>query len=245
MQSVREMQPNLIGETWEAFYIERRKEGFLHRVTAYADEPQLLTTKLRIVYGSAYFQHTFSFYNRPNYPAHSFVFDTNDGAPIQARFENGTMICQVDDDQFVESVPVKSRPAYGNYPLIITMPFERDAQITYTQIDESSCVLVGQTQLISHGWEEVEWQHQRLKLWLVGEYTNGRLGNRYWLDAERRIRLTQWQGAVSNWVATKEEAVRGLSAEIQKRANQLDKHQSNVDWTQEIEAWLNNEQSSN
>ena len=146
---------NLPGEIWESFFIEGRKVGFLRRVTAVTQAPNILSSTLYIMYGTASFRHEFSFYNEVGYPAHSYLFDTNDGAPVQVRFADNQMICQVDEDVLTESIPANARPSYGNYPLVVTMPFEEDFRVLFTQIDDASCTVQGQTELVSHGWENV------------------------------------------------------------------------------------------
>lgn len=85
----------------------------------------LIKTTLHIIYGRAIFRHEFQFYDRIGYSSHSYLFDTNDGAPVHAEFNKGQMVCQVDEEKFVEDVPADARPAYGNYPLIVTIPLKR------------------------------------------------------------------------------------------------------------------------
>lgn len=232
------MRHRLLGQVWEAFYVEQRKVGFMWRLTTAEPESDLITTRLIILYGRARIQHTFSFYERAGFPAHSYLFDANDGAAIHARFVNGQILCQVDDDVVAEAVSADARPRYGNYPLIVTMPFEVGYRVPFTQIDDASGTVFGKIELVSQGWRSVQVGGQPMKLWLVDEYSRVRLGNRYWLDEQRRIRLTQWQGATSRWVATKAEAFAGLSAELIAQAQQLLSGTSTEDLTSEIEAWL-------
>ena len=237
------MRSSLLGEVWESFLVEGQKVGFLRRVTAVSATPNILTTTLHIMYGAANFRHEFSFYNEAGYPAHSYLFDTNDGATVQARFVEDQMICQVDDDIFTEAIPGDARPSYGNYPLVVTMPFAEGDRVSFTQIDDGSCTVLGETKLVSHGWEDVVVEGKRLQLWLVGEYTNGQSGNRYWLDENRRVRQSQWRGAVSRWVASQEEAFRGLPPAWIKSAKAiLDEDSIQSDWTLDIEKWLGGEE---
>jgi hypothetical protein len=62
------MRDVLLGEAWELFFIERHKVGFLRRVTAVSETPNILTSTLTIMYGNAIFQHQFSFYDEVGYP---------------------------------------------------------------------------------------------------------------------------------------------------------------------------------
>ncbi|MCP4416970.1 MAG: hypothetical protein GY805_10130 [Chloroflexi bacterium] len=233
------MRDVLLGEVWESFFIEGHKVGFLRRVTAVSETPNILVSTLTIMYGRANFKHKFYFYDEAGYPAHSYLFDTNDGAPVQARFSGNKMICQVDEHVFTEDVPADARPSYGNYPLVVTMPFEKGFRLSFTQIEDTSCTVQGKTTLISQGWETVVVGGQRLQLWLVAEYTNSQSGNRYWLDENRRVRLTHWRGAASFWVATKEEALCDLPDELVKQARNLIDGEDDPDWTVDIEKWLN------
>ena len=229
----------LLGEVWESFFIEGHKAGFLRRVTSVAENPNILVSTLYIMYGSATFQHVFSFYDGTGYPAHSYLFDTNDGAPVHVRFAGRQMICQVDEDIFTEAIPADARPSYGNYPLVVTMPFAEGFKLSFTQIEDSSCTVQGTAELISHGWENIIIGSQHLRLWRVGEYINGQPGNRYWLDENRRVRLSHWRGAVSHWVATREEAFSNLPAELVEYARELFGAGNDSDWTAAVEKWLN------
>jgi hypothetical protein len=233
------MRNILLGEVWESFYVEGHKVGFLHRITTTTSNPEILVSKLHIRYGVANFQHIFSFYNKTGYPPHSYIFDTNDGAPVHVRFTGSEMICQVDVDIFNESIPSNARPSYGNYPLIVTIPFVEGFKISFTQIDDAPCTLLGPAELVSKGWENVVVGDQKLRLWAVAEYTKGQPGNRYWLDDKRRIRQSFWRGAVSYWVATKEEALTNLPTELTRQMNEPTDTGNDLDWTTEIIDWLN------
>jgi hypothetical protein len=188
--------------------------------------------------GNATFQHQFSFYDEDGYPAHSYLFDTNNEAAVHARFSGNEMICQVDEHTSTEAVPADARPSYGNYPLVVTMPFETGFKLSFTQIEDASCTVQGKTELISHGWESVVIDNQHLRLWLVREYTNDKPGNRYWLDKNRRIRQTHWRSATSHWVATKEEALSNLPTELIAQARKFIDGKNDSDWTVDIEKWL-------
>ena len=235
------MRNSLLGEVWESFFVEGRKVGFLRRVTAVSVTPNIFTSTLHIIYGTARLRHKFSFYNEVGYPAHSYLFDTNDGAPVEVRFSDNQMICQIDEDIFTEAVPADARPCYGNYPLVVTMPLTKDARMTFTQVDDGSCTVMGKTELVSHGWEDVVIGGERLRLWLVGEYTNGQPGNRYWLDESRRVRRTQWRGATSRWAASKEEAFNDLSPAWLKNVKPIFDEGNDSDWTSDVEKWLGGE----
>ena len=237
------MFENLIGESWDIYLIEGRKVGFLRRIISLAKAPNLLVCKSNIVYGDAKFSHEYYFYNEVGYPSHSYLYDLNDGAPLHVRFEDNEMIGQIDDHIFSEIIPANSRPSYGNYPLLITMPFEENHKITFTQIEDTSCTVRGTTQLISHAWESVIVANQRLTLWQIGEYTNGQLGNRYWLDENRRLRFTEWKGAKSFWVKTKEEALRLLPSAFSEYANELENEPREDDWMIDVEDWLHQNRS--
>lgn len=232
------MRNKLLGEVWESFFIEGHKVGFLRRVTSISENPNILVSTLTIMYGRASFQHTFSFYDSVGYPPYSYLFDTNDGAPVHARFVGDEMICQVDDDIFVETVPADARPSYGYYPLVVTVPFEKGFKLSFTPIEDASCTIQGVTELVSHGWENVILNEQSLQLWLVSEYTNGQLGNRYWLDEHRRIRQSQWLGAKSVWVPSQEEALSNLPTELAASARDAFGGINDSDWTVEIIKWL-------
>jgi hypothetical protein len=232
------MRNLLLGEVGESLFIEGHKVGFLRRVTSIAKNSNVLVSTLYIIYGTVSFQHVFAFYDEVGFPSHSYLFDTNDGAPAHVRFAGNEMICQVDEDIFTEVIPADARPSYGNYPLVVTMPFEEGFKLSFTQIEDSSCTVQGTTELVSHGWENVVLGGQRSRLWLVGEYTNGQSGNRYWLDENRRVRLSHWQGAMSYWAATKEEALSDLPIELVKYANELFDTGNDSDWIAEIEEWL-------
>lgn len=238
------MRNVLLSEVWESFFIEGRKVGFLHRVTSVSDSLNKLVSTLHVVYGSVHVQHIFSFYDKAGYPSHSYLIDTNDGAPVHARFAGNKMICQVDEDIMTEVVPADARPSYGNYPLVVTIPFEKGAQLSFTQIEDASCTVQGAAELVSQGWATVVINKQPLRLWLVQEYINGQLGNRYWLDENRRVRLTHWKGAISYWVATKEEAFSDLPIELVTHAKGLFDTDNNSDWTDDIEKWLGQDEDT-
>jgi hypothetical protein len=113
--------------------------------------------------------------------------------------------------------------------------------VSFTQIDDGSCTVLGQTELVSHGWEDVVINGKRLRLWLVGEYTNGQPGNQYWLDESRRVRQTQWRGAMSHWAASKEEAFSDLPTAWLKSVNTIFDEDNDADWTSDVEKWLGGE----
>ncbi|MGB1253953.1 MAG: hypothetical protein ACPG8W_25315, partial [Candidatus Promineifilaceae bacterium] len=150
------MRDKLLGEVWESFYIEQRKVGFMRRVTTLVRGKNVLRTRLTLMYGRARFNHTFAYYDETGYPSQAYLFDSNDGAPIHARFVGDQMICQVDDDIFTEMVSADARPRHGNYPLIVTIPFEVGYRIAYTQIDDASCTQFGKIELVSQGWRQVQ-----------------------------------------------------------------------------------------
>ncbi len=237
------MRNSLLGEMWESFFIEGRKVGFLRRVTAVSATPNIFTTNLHIMYGMARLRHEFSFYNEVGYPSHAYLFDTNDGAPVEVRFSGDQMICRIDEDVFTETVPADTRPCYGNYPLVVTMPFVEGAKVTFTQIDDGSCTALGKTELVSHGWEDVMIDGQSLQLWLVGEYTNGQPGNRYWLDENRRVRQTKWRKAMSRWAVSKEEAFSDLPTAWLRSVKPIFDEDNGADWTSDVEKWLGGEET--
>ena len=228
-----------MGESWEVFQIEGRKAGILRRVTAPADRPDLIKTTLHIVYGNAVFKHEFQFHDQTGFPSHSYLYDTNDGAPVYAEFKDRQMTCQIDEEKFIENVPADARPAYGNFPLIVTAPFENEFIVSYTQVDDGSGSMLGKAELISKGWEEVTVNRIKCKLWRIDEFLNGQTGNCYWLDGSRQLKLTQWQGAISYQVKTKAEAIDQLPsntlANIQTTLGSTDQ----PDWIDEINSWLN------
>ena len=238
------MRSILLQDTWESFYIEQRKVGIMRRVTTVGADPSVLVTKLTILYGQARFEHTYAFLNAEGYRSHSYLYDTNDGAPIHAKFDGERMICQVDDDRFVERVSADARPRHGNYPLIVTIPFEVGYRTSYTQIDDASCTQFGKIELVSQGWRTVTVGGQPLRLWRVDEYSQMQLGNRYWLDEQRRVRLSQWRGATSRWVSSRDVAFEGLSAEFATRATAILSGDHNLNWTNDLEKWLHTQRSA-
>ena len=227
-----------MGESWEVFQIEGHKAGVLRRVTTPADEG-LIKTTLSIIYGQVNFRHEFKFNSQPSYRPASYLYDTNDGAPVYVEFKDGQMVCQIDEEKFVEDIPADARPAYGNFPLIVTIPFEKDFIASYTQIDDGSCTILGEAELVSTGWEEKIVNQQLCKLWRVDEFLNGQEGNRYWLDEARRLKLTHWKGAVSYQVETQAEAIDQLPNRLRATVKTALGTADQSDWTDEISSWLN------
>ena len=105
-------------------------------------------------------------------------------------------------------------------------------------MEDSAYVVDGRTELISYGWENVKVRDQDLRLWLVSEYINHEPCNRYWLDKNRRVRKTQWRGAISYWEETKEEALRDLPNKFKENAKEILSVDGDSDWIGEIERWL-------
>lgn len=89
------------------------------------------------------------------------------------------------------------------------------------------------------GWEETVVNQKVHKLWRVNEYLNGQLGNRYWLDASRQLKLTHWAGALSYRVGTKAEAVEQLPASSLASFKTALETADQADWIDEIGNWLN------
>lgn len=234
------MVSNLINETWEAFFIEQQKIGLVHRVTTRVDASDLLVTHWHIAYGSVRFQHSYYFYDQAGYPSHSFIYDANDGAPIYGRFINGQLVCQVDEDVFVEAVTANARPTIGSLPLVITIPFVEGHRQSFPVIDEATGSIHGLTTLVSKGWENIQLNGQSYRLWCVREEVSGRSSNVYWLDEERNVQVTRWQGGVCQLVPGREEALNGLPNETITNALKLIDGNPNLEWTNDIEAWLNN-----
>ena len=121
---------------------------------------------------------------------------------------------------------------------IVTMPFEQETIISYSQIDDGSCVVVGKAELISRGWEEVAIDKNAHRLWRIDEFLNGKKGNQYWLDENRQIKRAHWTGAISYQVKTKEEALDSLPQATINSINLLFNSSSNSDWMNEINDWL-------
>ena len=234
---------SLLGETWEAFYIQGYQVGILHRTTTVATEfPRVLMSKLQVVQIVAGeitgYEHIYYFYNQAGFPSHSYLFDAGQGAPVHVRFVEGQMICQIDDDLSIEKVPGDARPSYGYYPLVVTIPFTVGHRLPFTRVDDASCSVEGPAHFVSHGWEPVLLKAERLSLWRVDEYSRDRLTNQYWLDEARRIRQSKWLGAVSYWVPTKEEALSGLSRKWIAAAKEMLEHSTKIDWSSEVISWL-------
>ena len=233
----------LLGEFWEAFYIQGYQVGVLNRTTASAaDFPNVLMSKLQVVLIVAgeitKYEHVYYFYNRDGFPSHSYLFDAGQGAPVHVRFVDNQMICQVDDDIFTEKVPGDARPSYGYYPLVVTIPFTAGYNLPFTRVDDASCSIEGPAQFVSHGWETVNLQGERLSLWRVDEYARDRLTNQYWLDERRRIRQSKWLGAVSYWVPTKEKALSGFSPKWHTAVTKTLESATKIDWSSEVISWL-------
>ena len=237
------MEKILLGEVWESFYIEGQKVGFIRRQTTTTEIPDLFVSKLHILFYVqgvvASREHHFWFHNQAGYPAHAYLFDTNNGAPIHVQFRDEEIVCQIDEDIFTESVPPNTRPGYGYYPYVVTMPFVEGHEIRSTLIDDASGSVGETALLVSQGWRDVILHNQTIRLWLVSEYIAGQTANRYWLDAQRRLRQSDWQGAKSYWVPTKAEALRDLPQELVQYARQTFSPAHDSDWTVAVTAWLN------
>jgi hypothetical protein len=236
----------LLGELWEAFYIQGYQVGVLHRTTTpTADLPNVLMSTLRVVLTVqgeiTSFEHIYYFHDRAGFPSHSYLFDAGQGAPVHVRFAGDQMISQVDDDIFTEKVPGDARPSYGYYPLVVTIPFTPGYCLPFTRVDDASCNVEGPAQFVSQGWEPVLLRGERLSLWRVDEYAGQRLTNQYWLDETRRIRQSKWLGAVSYWVPTKDEALSGLSAKWVTGVTKMLESSTKTDWSAEVIAWLNDQ----
>ena len=242
------MENVLLGEVWESFHIEGQKVGFMHRHTTTTETPNLLVTKLLMLFhvqgDVASRENHFWFYNQPGYPPHAYLFDMNDGAAIQGQFREGQLVCQIDEDVFATAVPPDARPSYGYYPTIVTMPFVEGHEVRSTMIDDASGEVGETAVLVSQGWRDVKLHNQPQRLWLISQYIAGQPANRYWLSEDRRLRHSDWQGANSYWVATKEEALRDLPDELVKYARKtFDTSQEN-DWLNDIIEWLNQDGGS-
>ena len=233
----------LLGEIWEAFYIHGYQVGVLNRTTIPArDFPNVLMSTLQVVLAVegeiASYKHVYYFHNRAGFPSHSYLFDAGQGAPVHVRFVDNQMICQVDDDIIIEKVSGDARPSYGYYPLVVTIPFITDYRLQFTRVDDASCSLEGHAQFVSHGWEPVILQGERLLLWRVDEYSGHHLTNQYWLDEARRIRQSKWLGAISYWVPTKDEALAGLPPKWASAVTKMLDSSTKIDWSSEVIAWL-------
>lgn len=233
----------LLGTIWEAFYIQGFQVGVLNRTTTSAtDFPNVLMSTLQAVLAVegeiASYEHVYYFYNRAGFPSHSYLFDAGQGAPVHVRFADNQMICQIDDDIFTENVPGDARPNYGYYPLVVTIPFITGYPLPFTRVDDASCSVEGRAQFVSHGWEPVILQGERLSLWRVDEYAEDRLTNQYWLDEARRIRQSKWLGAISYWVPTKDKALAGLSPKWITAVTKTLERSTKLDWSSEVISWL-------
>jgi len=235
-----------LGEVWESFHIEGHKVGFMRRITSAAEQPGLLITRLHVMFfaqgGIANFEHEFTFYDQAGYPPHAYLFDTNNGAPVHVRFSGSSMVCQVDEEVFTESIPPDARPTYGYYPHVVTMPFSAGYRMPFTPIIDSSCTVQDRSALVGRGWENVSIGDKTMRLWLVAEETGGRLGNRYWLDEKRRIRQSNWQGAMSYWAPGRAEALAGLPTALIEYVQESFDTADESDWTAEIVEWLSENQ---
>jgi len=174
----------LLGEIWESFHIQGHKVGFLRRTTTPAmGFPNVLMSTLQVILAVqgqiTSYEHIYYFHDRPGFPSHSYLFDAGHGAPVHVRFVDNQMICQVDDDIFIETVPADARPSYGYYPLVVTIPFIKGFRLPFTRVDDASCNVEGSAQFVSHGWEPVVLQGERMLLWRVDEYAGRRLTNGY------------------------------------------------------------------
>ena len=233
----------LLGEVWEAFYIQSYQVGFLHRTTTPATEfPNVLVTTLQVVLTvrgeiSSY-EHVYYFYDRVGFPSHSYLFDARHGAPVHVRFVGNQIVCQVDDDVFTEVVPNDARPSYGYYPLVVTIPFITGYRLPFTRIDDASCSVEGSAAFVSYGWGSILLQGERLSLWRVDEYAGQHLTNQYWLDEERHIRRSKWLGAVSYWMPTKDEVLSHLPSKWVNAAKKMLDNSTRTDWTSEVLTWL-------
>ena len=236
------MEKILLGEVWESFYIEGEKVGFIRRQTTTTEIPDLFVSQLHILFyvqgAVASREHHFWFHNQAGYPAHAYLFDTNNGAPIHVQFRDEEIVCQIDEDTFTESVPPNTRPGYGYYPYVVTMPFVEGHEIRSTLIDDASGSVRETAVLVSQGWRDIILHNQTIRLWLVSEYIAGQPTNRYWLDEKRRLRQSDWQGAKSYWVATKEEALHALPDELVQYAQSAFHPTSGSDWMDDVIAWL-------
>jgi hypothetical protein len=233
----------LLGEIWEAFYIQGYQVGVLNRTTTPAIElPNVLMSRLQVVLVVAgeitSYEHVYYFYNRAGFPSHSYLFDAGQGAPVHVRFADNQMICQIDDDVFIEKVPGDARPSYAYYPLVATIPFIPGYRLPFTRVDDASCSVEGHAEFVSHGWAPVLLQGERVSLWRVDEYARDRLTNQYWLDDARRIRQSKWLGAISYWVPTKETALAGLSHRWITAVAKTLENSTKIDWSSEVISWL-------
>lgn len=233
---------HLLGEIWEAFYIQGYQVGILNRTTSTTDFRNVLMSKLQVVLAVAGeitgYEHIYYFYDRAGFPSHSYLFDAGQGAPVHVRFVEDQMICQVDDDIFTEKIPGDARPSYGYYPLVATIPFITGYRLPFTRVDDASCSVEGRAQFVAYGWEPVFLPEERLSLWRVDEYSGDRLTNQYWLDEARRIRQSKWLGAVSYWVPTKEKALSGLSPRWITAVTKTLENSTKIDWSSEVISWL-------
>ncbi len=105
----------------------------------------------------------------------SYTFAVGNGDPVTYACEDDTVI-----------------PRFGIYPVLVKVPFEAGHLKAITVLDDRTGATADVSHLVSVGWDEAvngQW-------WRIDQYHDGERRAAYWLDAQHRLKRSDWDGAV-------------------------------------------------
>jgi len=204
-------------EIWEAFLVDGKKSGFLRRQIRRA-AGDLVEIDLSVAFVSddelIRFRHGFAFRDAPGFPWTSYRLERPDRAVTAIRFDGAQVSGEVAGSSIEMPVPPGTVPSYGFYPHVLSMPFEEGYRRRLPALEDASCTLLPEVDLVSVGWETIRLLDVREHLWRIDELGDEEGANTYWLDADRRLRKADWEGIESIRVPGREQALAGLRPEI-------------------------------
>jgi hypothetical protein len=105
----------------------------------------------------------------------TYTFAVGNGDPVTYACEDETVI-----------------PRFGIYPVLVKVPFEAGYLKAITVLDDRTGSIADVSHLVSVGWDEAvngQW-------WRIDQYQDGERRATYWLDAQHRLKRSDWDGAV-------------------------------------------------
>ena len=185
------------GTTWERIqqkgsHIGARRRVIVHLEDSIRIDEMLALTEGGFV-GSWFGSLSLTAPPDPSWTAYSFSIGGKD--PV-------TFLC---DD-------VQSIPRFAIYPVVAAVPFEAGLLKAITVLDDRTGEASDESHLVSVGWDEAingQW-------WRIDQYHEGERRAAYWLDAQHRLKRSDWEGAVLVATESRDEALGGLAGQLEE-----------------------------
>ena len=184
------------GTTWEKIQQQANHIGARRRRVVHLEDSLLVEETLALAEGDfvEFWSSSLSLTVPPDPVWTTHTFSIGDAEPVTYTCEDNSTI-----------------PRFALYPVVVKVPFEAGYLQAITVLDDRTGEVEDDSHLVSVGWDEAV----NGKWWRIDQYHDGERRAAYWLDAQHRLKRSDWEGAVLVVMPSRYDALGDLADTLQ------------------------------